>query len=97
MIRGSKRVGRPEARPPADMLRSVIEECLPAVLARAREEGKLGDWIKMIELYRKIAPDEQSQKEFWDNLEKIRHDVLKDKKKRSRKRGKAGKSDATRN
>ena len=63
-------------RQPAELLREIIAECYQGVLERAKEDAKLGDWLKMIELHRKIAPQESSQKELWDRLEKIRKEIL---------------------
>ncbi|RKX21917.1 MAG: hypothetical protein DRP35_03180 [Candidatus Zixiibacteriota bacterium] len=36
------------------------------------ENLKLGDFLKMVELRRKLTPDKNSQKKFWDLLENIR-------------------------
>lgn len=33
---------------------------------------KLGDFLKMVELRNKLAPDQNSQKKLWDMLENIR-------------------------
>jgi len=33
---------------------------------------KLGDFLKMVELRNKLAPDKNSQKKLWDMLENIR-------------------------
>ena len=70
---GAKRTA---TRQPAELLREVITECYKGVLERAKEDAKLGDWLKMIELHRKIAPEESSQKKLWDSLEKIRQEIL---------------------
>jgi hypothetical protein len=40
------------------------------------EELKLGDWLKMIELKRKLAPSDTVQKKFWEKLEQIRQEEL---------------------
>lgn len=36
------------------------------------EKLKIGDFIKMVELRNKLAPDSNSQKKLWDMLENIR-------------------------
>ena len=82
---GAKRTA---SRQPAELLREIIAECYKGVLERAKEDAKLGDWLKMIELHRKIAPQESSQKELWDRLEKIRKEVFgKKQNSRSRRTG----------
>ena len=82
---GAKRTA---TRQPAELLREVITECYKGVLERAKEDAKLGDWLKMIELHRKIAPQESSQKKLWDSLEKIRQEILG--KKQNSKPGRTG-------
>ncbi|MFH1300831.1 MAG: hypothetical protein ABIK07_07190 [Planctomycetota bacterium] len=65
---------------PAELLSALIGECYPGILERAKEDTKLGDWLKMIELHRKIAPQDASQKQLWNHLEKIRRELLGKKK-----------------
>ncbi len=56
-----------------DLIGKYYEELLQAV----EKHAKLGDFIKMIELRRKLAPGDTEQKQFWRMLEKIRREVLK--------------------
>jgi hypothetical protein len=37
---------------------------------------KLGEFLKMIELRRKLNPDDAAQKQFWSMLERIRQERL---------------------
>ena len=37
---------------------------------------KLGEFLKMIELRRKLNPDDAAQKQFWNMLERIRQERL---------------------
>ena len=41
-----------------------------------RIEAKIGEWIKMMELHRKLAPADTDRNEFWEMLEQIRRDKL---------------------
>jgi hypothetical protein len=41
-----------------------------------KENVKMGDFIKMIEFRRKLAPAESEQKKFWAMLDKVRKEVL---------------------
>lgn len=58
------------------MLDDLIKRCYRELLKSVEENAKLGDFIKMIELRRKIAPDDSNQKKFWTMLEKIRRETL---------------------
>jgi hypothetical protein len=55
-----------------DLIRSYYSELLKTVEGNA----KLGDFIKMIELRRKLAPADSDQKRFWRMLEKVRRETL---------------------
>lgn len=71
-----------------DLIRRYYRELLKSV----KEHVKLGDFIKMIELRRKLAPGDADQKEFWRMLEQIRQEALQqDDVKRSKRRKKAPK------
>jgi len=52
--------------------------------------AKLGDFIKMIEMRRKLAPSDTEQKKFWNMLEKIRQETLSKTKGHTKKRTKKG-------
>jgi len=56
-----------------DLIRRYYRELLKSV----KEHAKLGDFIKMIELRRKLAPGDADQKEFWRMLEQIRQEALR--------------------
>jgi len=58
------------------MLDDLIKRCYRELLRSVEENAKLGDFIKMIELRRKIAPDDSNQKKFWTMLEKVRRETL---------------------
>ena len=46
------------------------------LLKDIEKNAKLGDFLKMIELRRKLAPDDSEQKRFWKMLAKIRREAL---------------------
>jgi len=71
-----------------DLIRRYYRELLNSI----KEHAKLGDFIKMIELRRKLAPGDADQKEFWRMLEQIRQEALaKDDVKRSKPRKRVSK------
>jgi hypothetical protein len=82
------------ARFPDDlaMLDDLIRRYYRELLKSVKEHAKLGDFIKMIELRRKLAPGDADQKEFWRMLEQIRQETLRaDSGKRSARRRKTTK------
>lgn len=58
------------------MLDELIKRCYRELLKSIEENAKLGDFIKMVELRRKIAPSDTDQKKFWCMLEEIRKETL---------------------
>ncbi len=58
------------------LLDDLIRRYYRELLKNLSENVKLGDFIKMIELRRKLAPADAAQKEFWKMLEKIRQEAL---------------------
>jgi hypothetical protein len=58
------------------MLDDLIRRCYRELLKSIEEDAKLGDFLKMIELRRKLAPGDSDQKRFWKMLEKIRRETL---------------------
>ena len=72
------------------LLDDLIKECYRELFKNIKENAKLGDFLKMIELRRKLAPAESDQKKFWNMLDKIRRDTLSSDGKRTS--GKPGKS-----
>ncbi len=59
-----------------EMVERLIRAQFKGLLNAMNENTKIGDFAKMIELHRKLAPDQSDQKEFWDMIEKIRQDDL---------------------
>ncbi|HKK19956.1 MAG TPA: hypothetical protein VJ983_00675 [candidate division Zixibacteria bacterium] len=49
------------------------------------ENPKLGDFLKMIELRRKVSPSNAEQRKFWQMLDEIRKEELGPKTGKSRK------------
>jgi len=61
------------------MLDDLLARYYRELLKSIEEKPKLGDFIKMMELRHKIAPNDSDQKGFWKMLEKVRRDTLKTK------------------
>jgi hypothetical protein len=74
-----------------DMLDQLIEEHYNGLKGKIGQSAKIGDFIKMIDLRRKLAPADVDHREFWSMLEKIRQETLRPKKPRKTKTGKAAK------
>ena len=72
------RAGRSSNKFPDDlsMLDDLIRRCYRELLKSIQEHAKLGDFLKMVELRRKLAPGDSDQKQFWKMLEKIRRETL---------------------
>ena len=70
------------------MLDDLIRRCYSELLKSIKENAKLGDFIKMIELRRKLAPGDSNQREFWKMLETIRQETASNR--RVKKSTKAG-------
>ncbi|MEA3296556.1 MAG: hypothetical protein U9R56_01685 [candidate division Zixibacteria bacterium] len=60
------------------MLDDLIRRCYRELLKNIEENAKLGDFIKMIELRRKLSPGDSDQREFWKMLERIRRETASD-------------------
>ena len=58
------------------MLDDLIRRCYEELLKSIQEHAKLGDFLKMVELRRKLAPGDSDQEQFWKMLEKIRREAL---------------------
>ena len=50
-----------------------------------KEPLKIGDFLKMVELRNKLAPDQNSQKKLWDMLENIRKQTSENNQKNRKK------------
>jgi hypothetical protein len=74
-----------------NMLDQLIKEHYNELKKQVGQEARIGDFIKMIELRRKLAPADVDQREFWSMLEKIRQDTLRPKKPRKTKTRKSAK------
>ncbi len=59
-----------------DKFKILIVDCLENILQRDKEDIKVGELIKMLELYSKLSPRDSGHKEFWDMLDKIRNKSL---------------------
>ncbi len=92
------RAGRSSDKLPDNlsMLDDLIRRCYGELLKSIQEHAKLGDFLKMVELRRKLAPGDSDQKQFWKMLEKIRRETLEqDKVKRPTPRKRASKKQPT--
>jgi len=58
------------------LLDDLIRRCYDGLKGEIDEKPKVGDFLKMIELRRKLTPEDSTQKELWKLLEKARRDVL---------------------
>ncbi len=61
-----------------ELLDDFIAKYYKKLINKLEEEEniKLGDWLKMIELKRKLTPADADQKKFWKMLDKIRRETL---------------------
>lgn len=65
-----------EIVPELEVLDKLIANYYKQLLKHGDEKVKLGDVLKMIELKRKLSPDNSDQKKFWKMINKIRKDNL---------------------
>jgi len=74
----AKKKATTEEKLPDDigMLDNLITELYKELLATIGAKGKLGDLLKMIELRRKLAPQESAQKAFWEMMARIREEAM---------------------
>ncbi len=70
----------------------LIKDCLENINQRDKKDIKVGELIKMLELYSKLSPRESGHKEFWDMLDKIRNESLDSKKPVKTRKVKSSKS-----
>lgn len=61
-----------------EILDDLISEYYLALKDKVKHDAKLGDFLKMLELRRKLAPENQEKTELWNLLRKIRNESLKD-------------------
>lgn len=60
------------------LLDELIGKYYKTLIDRANDDAKLGDFLKMVELRRKLTPENLEKKELWDLLQKIRREAMKD-------------------
>lgn len=82
-----------ESEHPQDikMLDVLIDKYYDLLKDLNEKNPKIGDFIKMIEARRKLAPVDAEQKKFWSMLEEIRKEKLDKNKSRKVKKRKAAK------
>jgi hypothetical protein len=61
-----------------DLLDDLIEQYYLELVTNVKEIAKMGDFLKMLELRRKLSPENQEKKQLWDLLRKIRREAMKD-------------------
>ena len=61
-----------------DLLDDLIAVEYFALKEQVKHDAKLGDFLKMLELRRKLAPENLEKKELWNLLRKIRNESMKD-------------------
>lgn len=59
-----------------DLLDDLIRRAYRGLKERIEEDAKIGDFIKMFELRKKLTPGDADQKKFWSMLEKVRREAL---------------------
>ena len=66
----------PDGSPWLKLLDELIEGYFREVLEHVKENAKLGDLIKMIELRHKLTPSGADQKRFWKLVDEIRQGTI---------------------
>ena len=66
----------PDGSPWLKLLDELIEGYFREVLEHVKENAKLGDLIKMIELRHKLTPSGADQKRFWKLVDEIRQGTV---------------------
>ncbi len=72
-------ISEKEIKSELDLLDDLIQNYYKQLEKNGDEKVKLGDFLKMIELRRKLSPENSEQKKFWKMLNKIRKDNLQNK------------------
>ncbi len=65
-----------DMRSQISMLDELIGDAYNKIKSTIKEEAKLGDFLKMLETRRKLAPGESDQSVFWQMIEKLRNEEL---------------------
>ena len=55
-----------------------IKERISEQIQRGKIELKVGDLLKIIELQKKLSSDSKAEEKFWEVIEQIRQEGLKD-------------------
>ena len=63
-----------------EKIKNLINEGYENVRKQVKEKMTVGEFIKMVDLYKKLIPKDSGHKEFWDMLDKIRNESLDSKK-----------------
>lgn len=73
-----KRTATTKKKLPDDigMLDDLIGKLYRSLCIKLGKSGKLGDLLKMIELRRKLAPQDSAQRAFWEMMNRIREESL---------------------
>ena len=66
-----------------ELLDDLIKECYEKLKGSLSESVKIGDFLKMIEFRRKLAPGDADQKKFWKMLDDIRKEKMAEDKQKS--------------
>ncbi len=62
-----------------ELLDDLIRKCCAELCKSTKMNAKLGDFIKMVELRRELAPAKSEQQKFWEMLEGVRKATLQKK------------------
>jgi hypothetical protein len=58
------------------LMDDLIRKCYQELLKSVTKNVKIGDFMKMIEFRRRLAPADSAQTKFWAMLDKVRRDAL---------------------
>jgi|GEM_PF-1058401 len=59
------------------LLDDLIRDSYEKVKTEFKNNPRLGDWLKMVELRVKLSSEKASNRELWHLLEEVRRDILK--------------------
>lgn len=74
-----KKTATPALPQDLDLLDELIKKCCAELCKSTKMNAKLGDFIKMIELRKELAPAKSDQQKFWEMLEGVRQATLQKK------------------
>lgn len=55
-----------------------IKEKIEEQITRGEIKLKVGDFLKILEMQKKLASDSKAEEKFWEMIERIRQEELKD-------------------